>query len=336
MVSPSARSAGDSGSPVIADAVYIPHADDPEPSLGDFLEAVGGRFSVRVFDRDVPAAEQFSGARAVVDVGGLGSVEMITAAARSGVQLWQVLGVGLDQTHIEEIKTAGMSLAHTPGSVSAIALAETALMLMLALAKRLPAAQENVRAGRLEIPEGEELASRTLGLVGLGASARELARRAKALEMTVVAIDAAPLEPAIWRACGVDSFGPPEDLDDLLTSCEYVSLHVPLMAGTRSLIDGRRLELMGPNSCLINVARGALVDETALVEALSSGAIRGAGLDVTASEPLPRDHPLLGMSNVILTPHVAGSTRESSKRRGQVCAENVQRTLCGQPPEHQV
>ncbi|HWI70971.1 MAG TPA: NAD(P)-dependent oxidoreductase [Baekduia sp.] len=317
-------------------AVFIAHVADPEPWLGDFLAAVDGRFTVHVLDHDAPFSSQFRGAGAVVDLGGAGSVDMISAAADAGVRLWQVVGVGLDRTNVAEIEASGMALAHTPGSVSAIGLAETALLLMLALVKRLREAQENARAGRLFAPEGGELAGRTLGLVGLGASARELARRAKAFDMNVVAVDVAPIEPAAWRACGVDSFGPVEELDDLLAGSDYVSLHVPLVEATRSLIDRPRLALMRPEASIVNVARGGLIDEAALIGALTDGVIAGAGLDVTASEPLPTDHPLLAMDNVVLTPHIAGSTRESSRRRNEICADNVLRALEGRAPEYQV
>ena len=184
-------------------------------------------------------------------------------------------------------------------------------------------------------PFGGELDGQTLGVLGLGASGRALAVRADAFGMKIAAIDAvAPSLPV--RLANFDFLGSVDHLDELLEVADYLSLHLPLTDETYHLIDGRRLAQMKPTSVIINVARGALVDEDALVAALESGALRGAGLDVFEDEPLPLDHPLMRLENVVLTPHTAGLTRQTSIRRGRLAAANIRSVLLGGDPVHGV
>ena len=171
-------------------------------------------------------------------------------------------------------------------------------------------------------PISEELEGQVLGIVGLGASGRELATRAAPLGLRVRAVDVVP-PPEPPASYGVERFGGLDELDDLLAESDYVSLHVPLNASTRHLIDERRLALMKPTAALINVARGRLIDEDALVDALRDGRLRGAGIDVFGEEPLTPQNPLLQLDNVVATPHTAGVTRGTSRRRSAVCVENA-------------
>jgi D-3-phosphoglycerate dehydrogenase len=254
----------------------------------------------------------------------------------AGVRLWQVLGNGLDHVDVAYLGAKGMPLAHTPGPFCGIALAEHVLFLMLCFAKNFPASQGNVRTKVFYQPLNDELQGKTLGVIGLGASGRELARRAGALGMRVLAIDIAEMPPAVLDRCHVEFFGGPADLDRVLAEADYLSVHTPLTPRTRHLIDRRALGLMKPTAVLVNVARGEVVDEAALVEALRSGRIKGAGLDVFAEEPLDPGHVLLHLDNVIATPHVAGVTAGTSRRRAQAAAENVDRVARGLPPLHQV
>ena len=128
----------------------------------------------------------------------------------------------------------------------------------------------------------------------------------------------------------------PEELDRLLAESDYISIHIPLDAETRHLIDAEKLALLKPSAVLINVARGGIVDEAALAAALTSGRLRAAGIDVFTQEPPDADDPLLGLPQVVATPHVAGTTFGTSKRRGEVCVENIARIADGLPPLYEI
>lgn len=316
--------------------LYIPQFGNEEPSYGEFVTALGSRFEHVLYDHGTAAGGQFDGIDVVVDHGGHGTREMIDAGAAAGVRLWQVLGTGLDHTEVDYILERRIPLANTPGMFSAIALAEHAFLLMLGFAKHLHESQDRLRAGAMYNPVNSELSGRVLGLVGLGASGRELARRARAFGMRVIALDAAPVSEAELAELGIETFGGPETLAAVLGAADYVSLHVPLTAATRHLIDRERIGLMQPTAVLVNVARGGIVDEAALIEALEEGRLRGAGVDVYSQEPPDMQSPLLHLDNVIATPHVAGMTYETIRRRIEACFANVARIADGEPPLYQV
>jgi phosphoglycerate dehydrogenase-like enzyme len=307
-----------------------------EPWLGDVARALDGAHELTVLDPARPLEPQFAGVRVVVDQGGWGTRDIIDAGAAAGVELWQVLGTGVDHTEVDHILASGMRLANTPGPFSAVALAEHALFLMLSLAKNLSEAERNVRAGIQNLPINEELDGKVLGLVGLGASGRELARRARSFAMDVIAVDVvAPPEPEL-SALELRWFSSPARLPELLRDADYVSLHVPLTPQTDGMIGAAELALMKPDAFLINVARGRLVDEEALVGSLRAGHLRGAGIDVLAIEPPDPTHPLLQMDNVVVTPHVAGVTTGTSRRRAAACAENIHRIADGLAPVYEI
>lgn len=316
----------------MSDVLYIVQKGNVEPWLTDFRAAADGAIDYAVLDPDRPLAEQLAGVEVVVDQGGHATKEQIDAGAAAGVRLWQVLGTGVDHTEVEHMQSRGIAVANTPGQFSAVALAEHALMFILCLAKNLRESEANTRIGRMYQPVNDELAGQLLGIVGLGASGRELAVRARALGMRIQAVDVAPVEAGRLEELGVERFTGLEGLDELLASSDYVSLHIPLNADTRHLLDDRRLRLMKPTAALVNVARGRLVDEDALADALRERRIRGAGIDVFGQEPLDPDNPLLGLDNVVATPHTAGVTRGTSRRRSAVCVENAQRVLRGEEP----
>jgi phosphoglycerate dehydrogenase-like enzyme len=320
----------------VADVLYILQEGNAEPWLADFLAAADGRVDAAVLDPERPLREQFAGTVVVVDQGGHATREQIDAGAEGGVRLWQVLGTGVDHTEVDYIRSKGILLANTPGQFSAVALAEHALMFVLCLAKNLREAEANCHAGRMYQPLSDELEGQLLGIVGLGASGGELAVRARALGMRVQAVDVAAVPPDRVAELGVERFADLDGLDELIASSDYVSLHVPLTAATRHLIDERRLALMKPTAALVNVARGRIVDEDALARALGERRIRGAGIDVFGQEPLEPDNPLLHLDNVITTPHTAGITRGTSRRRSAACVENALRVLGGEEPVYQI
>jgi phosphoglycerate dehydrogenase-like enzyme len=314
--------------------LYIGFRDLVHPCYDDFLEAVLGKHPVALFDPKGSIPAQFSSAEIVVDQGGWGSHEMVDAA--KAVKLWQVLGTGLDHFDVKYILDKQIPLANTPGAFSGIALAEHALFFMFCFAKNLHLSSSNIRSGVFYHPMNDELEGKTLGLIGFGASGRELAKRASALGMRIIAVDALPAAPEVLKEHRIDFFGKPEDIEKLLVESDYVSLHTPLTSKTRHLIDKRSLSLMKPTAVLINLARGEIIDEPALLEVLEAGKIRGAGLDTFAHEPLDPSHPLLKLANVVATPHIAGATRGTLKRRTKAAAENIFRTEKGLPPLYQI
>lgn len=316
--------------------VYIEQPGNEEPWYTDFATALGDRFPHVVLDRNAPLAPQFEGVRVVVDQGGHGTRAMIDAGADAGVELWQVVTTGVDHTEVAYILEKGIRLANTPGLFSAVALAEHVLFLMLFVAKNFRASERNLQSGILYRPLNDELEGNMLGLVGLGASGRELAWRAASLGMRVIAVDGYPVPADELAAIGVERCDEPRKLDRLLHDSDYVSIHIPLTAATRHLINAEKLALMRPSAVLINVARGEIVDEAALAAALTAGRLRAAGIDVFSQEPPDVSGPLLQLPNVVATPHVAGTTYGTSRRRGEVCVENITRIAESLAPLYEV
>jgi (S)-sulfolactate dehydrogenase len=195
-----------------------------------------------------------------------------------------------------------------------------AAMLLLRGAYRATADVGAGRWPRTALSSGREIAGKTLGLVGFGDIGRRTARLGRALGMRVIGHDVAvPAGAAAWRDEGVE----PRELDALLGDADVVSLHVPLVATTRHLMDARRLAAMKRGAILVNTARGGVVDEAALAAALASGQLGGAALDVFDTEPLPGGSPLADAPNALLTPHVAGLTQEANARVSSMIAERV-------------
>ena len=308
-----------------------------QPWYDDFRTAVGEGHTVCLYDPAKPMAPQFQDVEVVVDQGGsVGTRALIDAALSARVKLWQVLGTGVDHVDVAYFLEKGLTLANTPGPFSAVALAEHAMFLMLYFAKRFDEHVRNIRQKVFYFPLGEELAGKTLGLVGLGASGQAWRRGRKPW--------GCGSRPSMrWRSRGKGwttwawrCLRRRRNLNTVLAQADYVSLHVPLTSQTRHMIDAHALAAMKPTAVLINVARGEIADEAALIDALKSGRIRGAGLDVFAEEPLPPDHPFLQLPNVVATPHTAGQTYGTSRRRGEACAENVERVARGLEPLYRI
>ncbi len=304
------------------------------PIYDEFCSAAPAHYEIGLYDPEAPAAPQFEGVDAVVEVGGAVSTpELRDLGAAGDLLLWQILGTGLDDVDVAGFLRRGIRLANTPGRFSAVALAEHALFLMLLFAKRFAATQASIEAEVLCTPFTSELAGRTLGLVGFGASARELARRARAFEMRVLAYDIEPVSAVDRLTFGIECFPEPDALDRILGEADYLSLHVPLTRATRHLVDERALGLMKPTSVIVNVARGEVIDEVALATALAEGRLFGAGLDVFATEPLPAADPLRRLPSVVATPHVAGVTDGTAIRRTRAALENIARVEQGLEPD---
>ena len=232
--------------------------------------------------------------------------------------------VGTDNIDLEAAAARGIPVGNTP-DVLTDATADLAFALILALARGIVSGAETVRAGEWRTWEpagdlGTDLAGATLGIVGRGRIGDAVARRAEGVGMEVVHSS---------RSSGLP-------LDELLEQADVVSLHTPLTPDTRHLIDERALARMKPTALLINTARGGIVDQDALREALIDGRIGGAALDVTDPEPLPADHPLLDAPNLLVVPHLGSATRRTRARMAEMAVENLLAALDGRPMPHQV
>jgi glyoxylate reductase len=239
--------------------------------------------------------------------------------------------VGYEHVDVAACAARGIVVTNTP-DVLTEATADLTLALLLAAVRCLPQAEASLRRGEFHgwgfwDYLGGDLAGQTLGIVGAGRIGRAVARRARAFGMHVIYHSRTPLSLEVERAEGLAG----RTLDDLLAESDVVSLHAPLTPETRHLIDAGALRRMRRGAVLINTARGALVDEAALVEALREGHLRSAGLDVYEHEP--RLHPgLLELKNVVLLPHIGSATRETRTRMAVLAARNVHAVLRGQPP----
>jgi phosphoglycerate dehydrogenase-like enzyme len=322
-----------------AKVLFLPHPTNPTmftPWGTDVVEAIGDRHDLQILDYQQPVAPQFEGVEVVIDHGGAAGTREMLEAARSA-RLWQILGTGLDHFDLEHWRSKGMPVANCPGPFSAVALAECAMMFILMLARKYPLTQQNLREGTFYRPLGRELVGLKLGLVGFGASAQELARRARPFGLRISAIDIREVSPAEIDDYGLEFVGHPDsDLDRVVAESDILSLHLHLNASTRNIIDARRLGLMKPDAFLVNVARGALVDEVALTDALVAGKLGGAGLDVFGQEPPDVNAPIFSLPNVIATPHISGVTDGTSRKRARCCADNVDRIAAGLEPLYRV
>ncbi len=249
---------------------------------------------------------------------------VVPPAALEGASRLKVVsrhGVGYDNVPVEALTGKGIPLT-VVGNVNAVTVAEHTLFLILALAKQCIPYDRAVREGNWTIRDSfaaTELAGKTLLIIGFGRIGQEVARRAAAFDLTVAAYDPF-VEAQAMRSAGVAKV---EDWHAVLGEVDIVTLHVPRTPDTVGAIGAAELAAMRPTAFLINAARGGLVDEAALAEALSGGAIAGAGIDTFDVEPPPSGHPLLGMENVILCPHSAGLTDECAARMAVAAARNA-------------
>ena len=235
-------------------------------------------------------------------------------------------GVGVDTVDLATATRLGMWVTNTPGA-NHEAVADLTLGLMLALARQIPRHVEIARAGSWSRVPMVELWEKTIGIVGIGRVGRAVAHRARGFAMTILATD--PYADADWCAANGVQLVP---LDDLLARSDAVTLHVVHTPETRGMINARTLALMKPSAFLINTSRGELIDEPALLAALDAGRPAGAALDVLAHEPPSPDDPILKHPKVLVTPHIAGTTAESTRRMGLQAVRNALAVLTGSRP----
>lgn len=245
-------------------------------------------------------------------------IDAATMRSCSSLKMISKHGTGVSNIDIDAATEQGVAVFSTPGA-NAVAVAEFAIGLMIAAVRRIPRFDRSVRAGAwTRQGDASELAGRTLGLVGFGRIARQVARVARALDMRVVVNDP---YIALARVAGQGvEFYP--SLAAMLPECDLLSLHCPAQRGAPPLLNAEMLALLPRGAVIVNTARGELIDEAALAQALQSGALGAAGLDTFASEPLG-ETPLRGIDTAVLTPHVAGSTSDALAKMAEGAAANV-------------
>jgi phosphoglycerate dehydrogenase-like enzyme len=325
---------GTDGKPAIADIGldrYDSHPDiavtflrDQAPTPGDasYTDRI---YSLEITPQHVASAEGIVILRPWVKPSTFADgAERLTVIGRAGA--------GFDKIDLDACTQNDVAVYNTPDTLTH-ATASSAFLLMLALAKRLPEQERMVREGRWDrqaVTMGLDLPGKVLGIVGLGASGRELARLAGAWGMNILAFSprASQIEAVHLGVTLVES------LDELFAASDFVSLHNRLEEKTRGLITAAHLKRMKPTAYFVNVARGEIVDQAALVTALRDNWIAGAGLDVFEHEPLPKDDPLVALPNVILTPHWLPSTRDAARLTMTEIADGMIRASQGLQPDN--
>ena len=295
------------------------------PAAVALIEAAGGRLH---YMAPFPSATEVAALAAKVQAAAILSRQgPVTAAAMDAAPGLRVIarhGVGVDDVDVAEAQRRGIVVTRAPGS-NTQAVAEHTMALLLALAKDLPLLSAEVAGGAWRKAETKvrDVAGLRLGLVGCGAIGQAVARFAAAF-----GISAAAYDPALPNDAGIESV---TSLHALLERSDVLSLHVPLLPTTRHLIGAAELAALPRGAVVLNTARGGLIDEAALLAALETGHLAGAGLDVFEDEPPPGDHPLRRHPRVICTPHVAGVTDGSLVNMGVMAAECIVAVLCGDP-----
>ena len=304
----------------------------PNRNLEPDVVAIGREMLPPGFELRLVPADRLGDALRDADylMGFIGPLDDATLAGARRLRLVQLLSVGYDRFNLAGARAARVPVA-VNGGANAIAVAEHTILLMMATFRHLTELDAGVRGGRWSSGAKRlyELWSSTIGIVGMGRIGQEVALRLRGWGATLIYHDPIRLPAERERDLGVAFVS----LEDLLARADVVTVHVPLSSATRHLIDARALARMKPTAVLVNTARGELVDEAALAEALRSGRIGGAGLDVLSAEPPPVDHPLLSAPNTVLTPHVAGPTWQSWPRRFGNAYANIARVQRGERPQ---
>ncbi len=232
-------------------------------------------------------------------------------------------GVGLDNIDVEYAKSKGIKVINTPGATS-ISVAELTIGLLLAVMRKIAYADREMRKGAWpkKVCKGIEMYGKTLGIIGIGRIGREVAKRARAFGMRVIYYDVYRPDKAIEKELGIEF----RELDTLISEADVITVHVPLVPETKHMINRERIERMKDGAIIINAARGGIVDEDALYDALKSGKLYGAALDVYENEPL-KESKLFELDNVVLTPHIGAQTKEGQTRAGIEVARKIAETL---------
>jgi phosphoglycerate dehydrogenase-like enzyme len=296
---------------------------------------LGDKFVVEEFDPARPLAQQVHKAHVLLVRSIPVTREVIDAAPQ--LRLIQRPGVHIESVDVGYASTKGIPVCNVPASLThgGEDVAEHVMFLALALAKRYREALVSVGARRVGTPSTHVLRGKIFGIVGLGRTGRAAVRMARGFGMRVWAVKR-DVSEGMQEALGVEWLKTRDYLPELLRQSDFISLHVPLNSETEKMIGPGEIALMKPGAFLINVARGRVVDRSALLAALREQRLAGAGLDVFWDEPVDPDDPLLALPNVIATPHVANMTLETIETIACAAAENIRRAQAGLSPLHQL
>jgi phosphoglycerate dehydrogenase-like enzyme len=302
-----------------------------DPRLKTQLESLVGEVIYNASGKPLSSAQV---ARLLPGVDGyIAGLDNIDRAALDSADRLKVIsryGVGVDSVDLQAAREKNIVVTNTPGANS-VSVAELALGLMLALARQLPEAVAATRQGQYPRLSGISLEGKTVGIIGLGSVGKQLARRLSGFDCRILAYEPYPdLDFAQINRVELVS------CEELLTIADIVSLHLPLIPETRGMVDPAFLGKMKPGAFLVNTARGELVDEAALLEALQSGHLRGAALDTLAQEPPEPGHPLLALPQVIATPHLGAQTDGATNAMGWMAFNDCLSVLRGETPAHRV
>jgi len=302
-----------------------------DPALKSDLEAVVGEVIYNRTGKPL-SAEQVAALLPGVDgyIAGLDEIDRRALASADRLKVIARYGVGVDGVDLQAAREKGIVVTNTPGA-NAVSVAELAIGLMLALARQIPEGREAIRRGGWPRLPGVTLEGKTVGILGFGAIGKAVAQRLQAFSCRLLAYDPAPDRDFAAR-CGVEW----ADLFELTAQADFLTLHLPLTPQTEGLVDRDFLRRMKPGAFLINTARGEIVDEAALAEALVSGHLRGAALDAFRREPPEPGNPLLGLPQVIAVPHLGAQTDGATRTMGRMALEDCLAVLQGLPPRHPV
>lgn len=309
--------------------LYLSYA--PQDVYSIIRGAVPAGFELLTLDQNSDEERRLKAAGSeVVIVAATPLTKPVIDAARR-LELVHHQGVGWhDTTDHAALRARGIPLALTPEGTT-VSVAEHTVLLMLSVLKLLPYADSELRAGRFHInalrPISRELSGMTIGYVGMGRIAQAVADRLRAFGTKGIFFD-----PNVASAKRLES----KSFEQVLEQADVITLHIPLTAQTRHIISAHQLALMKRGAYLVNTSRGGLVDESALADALQSGHLAGAALDVFETEPLPAQHPLARFNNVVLTPHISAGTRDALSTKMRALFANVERFYRGEPLANRV
>lgn len=302
-----------------------------DPRLRSELEALVGEVIYNPTGKPLTSLEV---ARLLPGVDGyIAGLDMIDRAALDAADRLQVIaryGVGIDSVDLVAAAEKGISVTNTPGA-NAISVAELALGLMLALARQIPEAAAAAHQGKFPRLSGVSLEGKTVGILGLGAIGKQLARRLAGFDCRVLAYD--PFPDDVFIQSHAVLLRP---IDEILREADFISLHMPLLPGTRGMVNREFLSKMKKGAYLVNTSRGEVVDERALLDALQTGRLRGAALDAFQVEPPDPTHPLLALPNVIATPHLGAQTDGATSNMGWMAMHDCLAVLRGEEPHYKV
>ncbi|MBN1101874.1 MAG: phosphoglycerate dehydrogenase [Deltaproteobacteria bacterium] len=296
-----------------------------DPKLRETLEEIVGEVVYNPLSRPLTSSELLTLVKDIDGyIAGLDHIDRSVMDAAGKLKVIARYGVGVDRVDIPAATARGVVVTNTPGANS-VAVAELTIALMLALSRDLCHADALTRRGGWPRYTGVGLRGKTIGLVGFGSIGREVAARLKGFGCRILVSD-----PCVGPECS-ESFGVLlVPTDELLASSDFVSLHASSSPGTAGVVNRRFLQKMKPGSFLVNTARGELIDEGALQDALEGGHLRGAALDCFVKEPPPGDHPLLRLAQVIVTPHTGAHTDEATNAMGWMSLEACLSVLRGE------